>query len=135
PPEPIPGAPPEGFTMLQGTLLGASEERPLVHAKLGAVRAPGRGANRAGELRLRLDSGHEVALEIDRTCLYGGSLRRLRGTWEDVSARAPELAAPFADPPLDPEERVILEARRITGEVRVYVAGVPGARGAIGFRD
>ncbi len=135
PPEPIPGAPPDGFTMLEGTLLGASAERPLVHAKLGAARKPGRAVNRAGELRLRLDSGHEVALEIDGTCLYGGSLHRVHGTWEEVCARAPELAAPFAGSSVDPDERVLLEARSITDEVRVYVAGVPGARRAHGFRD
>jgi hypothetical protein len=133
PPPPVPGAPADGFTILEGVLAGASHESPFVHATVRA-RDGGRAANHGGPLTLRLDSGDEVALETGRTTIYGGRFEARTGTWAKVAGALPWLAAPFAAAPPDGEVR--LEGTRLDGDDRVWVAGTPrGGRWHGGYRE
>jgi hypothetical protein len=135
PPPPIPGAPREGFTFMEGTLLGVSAERPLVHAVLRT--SNGAHALMWGPaLRLRLESGAEVELELQDTTVFGDPLRRRRGRFADLSAELPALGTALGTSraPADDDE-VVVQGQQIASSLRVHVAGVPYAVSDGGFRE
>lgn len=134
PPPPIPGAPEGGFTFLEGTLLGASPDRPLVHATL-RTKDHARAACVCGPLRVRLESGAEVSLELGETTVYGAPLRRRRGRYAALTAQVPWLAASFAELAPSPDAEALIEGRQITSERRVYLAGVAMGTSDGGFRE
>lgn len=131
PPPPAPGAPAGGFAILEGTLVGVSHGSPFVHATLCTADG-GRAANHGGALRLRLDDGAEVPLETGETAVYGGISARRTGSWAEVSAALPSLAAAFAG--TVPAGEVLLEGQLLDGDARVWIAGVPRGDARGGFR-
>ncbi len=124
PPPPPPGAPAGGFTILGGTLVGASPASPFVHAILCTAER-GRAANHGGALRLILDDGSDVTLETGRTAVYGGVSARRFGSWEEVSAALQPFAAAFAG--IEPTGEVVLQGQFLQGEEHVWVVGIPRA--------
>jgi len=133
PPPPRP-EPEDLLTRMSGTLLGVSRGRPVTYFKL-RHRKRVRAFCRGGPLRLRLEDGTEVDLEIGETALYGGPLIRARGPWDDIAREHPELLAAMkgSEPALTDE--VVLELRWIDRERSVEVAGDAVVHGEGGFRD
>ncbi len=128
PPPPIFGAPPEGFTMLEGTLIGVSAAAPLVHA-IVRTENDARAVSFGPPLRLRMGES-EIELELDSASVFGDPLLRRRGRFGDVAL--PALAAHV---PIPPDTPVQIQGQLISEPRRVYVAGVPEGMSEGGFRE
>ncbi len=135
PPPPVPGEPEGGFTQLAGVLLGPTPEAPLLHLTLRTKKGPF-PMNRAGDVRLQLDTGREVTLEIDRTTVYGRPVLRREERFGELAAELPWLRDELGtDAPADDEE-VVLEGEQLVGGESVHVAGKPtGLPSMGGFRE
>lgn len=135
PPPPVPGEPEGGFTQLAGVLLGPTAEAPLLHLTLRTRKGPF-PMNRAGEVRLQLDTGREVTLEIDRTTVYGRPVLRREERFGQLAEELPWLREELGtDAPGDDEE-VVLEGEQLVGGESVHVAGKPSGPAMMGgFRE
>ncbi|MCB9593010.1 MAG: hypothetical protein H6719_09785 [Sandaracinaceae bacterium] len=130
-PPPPPGEPEEGWTALEGTLVG---DLPFVHAVL-RTRNAGRAATSKGSVRLRVASGEEIPLDTERAAVLGVPVVRARGSWAEVARELPWAAACFEDPGVGPDEPVVLEGRRVLEGVTVEALGDDVGVRARGFRD
>jgi len=118
---------------MEGTLLGTSAAQPLVHAVLRTSKSA-HALTWGPALRLRLESGAEVELELHDTTVLGDPLARRRGAFGDLAAELPALGTTASRVPAA-EDEVVVQGQQITTAVRVHVAGVPYAVSEGGFRD
>ncbi len=135
PPPPVPGAPPGGFILADGVLVGASSERPLIHAILRSADAA-HAVCHGGPVHLRTSEGSEVAIDLGETTIYGPTLPRRRGRFAELASELPWLTQAFAGRAPAPDVEVVVEGRQITSEAHVHVAAIAAeARPAQGYRD
>lgn len=135
PPPPVPGAPEAGFTFLEGVLLGPTPALPLAHLAL-RTEQHGHALNHAGEVRLQLDGGRELTLEIDDTTVYGRPFPQRSGSFRALAEELPWLRERLGERAPGDDEPVTLVGRQLVGGERVFVAGTPSKQAATaGFRE
>lgn len=135
PPPPVPGEPEGGFTQLTGVLRGPTPEQPLLHLTLRTSKGPF-PMNRAGDVRLQLDSGREVTLEIDRTTVYGRPVLRREARFNALAEELPWLREELGTDAPANDEVVVVEGEQLIGGETVHVAGKPSGPAIMGgFRE
>jgi hypothetical protein len=134
PPPPIPGAPAEGFTLLEGTLRGVGPARPLAHVVV-ATRAQAMACAHGEGLRLELESGREVALDVADTVVFGPPFPRQRATFAELRGAHPWLSTALGERAPGGDEDAEIRGQALTEERRVYVAGVVTEHEEAAFRE
>lgn len=118
----------------RGTLVGVSKERPIVHALVGTGGTT-LARSRGTEVKLRLDDGALLDVDVEEAIVYDGRTTRRAGKWKAIASELPILAQLFGEAAPPSEAKVRVELRSIERDVEVEIAGEPKTRETAGFRD